>query len=95
MTDPESVKLIAQFGIGAALAAFMFLFYRRDVKGQLEAAKSDRAELMKLVQENVTAMVRLDATVANNTMAMGSAAQSIANNTSAINELRHAVSKSH
>lgn len=59
MFDPEFVKWFATLGIGGILAAFMFVFYRKDVHQFTELWKDTTQTLMTVVKENTTSNIKL------------------------------------
>lgn len=50
--DMEVAKWLTTLGIGGALAAFMFLLYRRDIKQYTDLWKSTTDQLILIVKEN-------------------------------------------
>jgi hypothetical protein len=56
--DAESGKFIATLGVGGILAAFMFLFYRRDVQIYTNLWKGQSEQLTQVVKENTAAITR-------------------------------------
>ena len=59
MGDLEVLKYMASFGTGGVLAWGMFMYYRRDVKG-------DRDTLIRIVQDNTKALTELIVYLRNN-----------------------------
>lgn len=57
--DLEFTKWLATLGIGGVLAAFMFTFYRKDVKQYTELWKNTTDQLMAVIKENTTSNVKL------------------------------------
>jgi hypothetical protein len=56
MLDPESVKWFATLGVGGILAAFMFLFYRKDARQFADMWAASSAAFAQIVKENTTAI---------------------------------------
>ena len=59
MIDPEFVKWFATLGIGGILAAFMFTFYRKDIKQYTELWKLATEQMMLIVKENTASISEL------------------------------------
>lgn len=59
MFDPEFIKWFATLGIGGVLAAFMFVFYRKDVQSYTELWKSTSTVLIDVIQKNTESNVKL------------------------------------
>lgn len=59
MPDPEFAKWLATLGVGGVLAAFMFLFYRKDVKQYTELWKLATEQFMTIVKENTASNAKL------------------------------------
>lgn len=59
MLDDEFVKWFTTLGIGGILAAFMFSFYRKDVKQYTELWKSATEQLINVVKDNTEANTKL------------------------------------
>lgn len=57
--NAEFIKWLATLGIGGILAAFMFTFYRKDVKQYTELWKAATDQLMNVVKENTEANTKL------------------------------------
>lgn len=57
--DLEFTKWLATLGIGGVLAAFMFTFYRKDVKQYTELWKNTTEQLMTVIKENTFSNVKL------------------------------------
>jgi hypothetical protein len=57
--DAEFVKWLATLGIGGVLAAFIFLFYRKDMKQYTELWRNATEQLMEIVQDNTASNTRL------------------------------------
>lgn len=65
MTDPEFIKWIVTLGVGGILAAFMFVFYRKDIKQYTELWKSQSDQLMTVVKDNTASNVKLVSLIEN------------------------------
>ena len=61
----EFAKWLITLGVGGVLAAFMFVFYRKDVKQYTELWKTQSDQLIKVVTENTASNVRLIALIEN------------------------------
>lgn len=59
MIDDEFVKWLTTLGIGGILAAFMFTFYRKDVKQYTELWKASTDQLISVVKENTASNIKL------------------------------------
>ena len=59
MIDLEFTKWLATLGIGGVLAAFMFTFYRKDVKQYTELWKAATDQLIMVIKENTASNVKL------------------------------------
>lgn len=59
MFDPEFVKWFATLGIGGILAAFMFVFYRKDVQMYTELWKDTTTMLIGVVKDNTASNWKL------------------------------------
>lgn len=57
--DVEFTKWLATLGIGGVLAAFMFMYYRKDVKQYTELWRSTAEMLMTTIKENTASNVKL------------------------------------
>jgi hypothetical protein len=57
--DPDFLKWVATLGVGGVLAAFMFMFYRRDVKLYTDMWKGQSDTLMNVVMENTASNTKL------------------------------------
>ena len=57
--DLEFTKWLATLGIGGVLAAFMFTFYRKDVKQYTELWKASTDQLILVIKENTASNVKL------------------------------------
>ena len=65
MFDAEFTKYLATLGIGGILAAFMFTFYRKDVKQFTSLWELMTAQLMTVVKENTASNSKLIAMLEN------------------------------
>ena len=54
--DSEFAKYLATLGVGGILAAFMFQFYRKDVKQYTELWRGQSEQLIQVVKENTVAI---------------------------------------
>ena len=61
--DPEFVKWFATLGVGGILAAFMFVFYRKDVKQYTTLWEAMANQLIVVIKENTASNVRLIALI--------------------------------
>lgn len=59
MLDPEFIQWAATLGVGGILAAFMFAFYRKDIKQYTDLWKSTADMLMGTVKENTASNIKL------------------------------------
>jgi hypothetical protein len=57
--DAEFTKWIITLGVGGVLAAFMFTFYRKDVKQYTELWRQITDQLIVVVKENTASNVKL------------------------------------
>lgn len=57
--DSEFVKWLVTLGVGGILAAFMFTFYRKDIKQYTELWKYTADTLMSVVKENTASNSKL------------------------------------
>jgi transcriptional/translational regulatory protein YebC/TACO1 len=57
--DLEFTKWLATLGIGGVLAAFMFTFYRKDVKQYTELWKNTTELVIAAIKENTASNVKL------------------------------------
>ena len=57
--DAEFTKWLVTLGVGGILAAFMFTFYRKDVKQYTELWKTATDQLMSIVKDNTASNTRL------------------------------------
>lgn len=55
----EFTQWLVTLGVGGALAAFMFTFYRKDVKQYTELWKAATDQLMAVVKENTASNTKL------------------------------------
>ncbi len=65
MFDAEFAKWLATLGVGGSLAAFMFSFYRKDVKQYTELWKMATDQLMTVVKENTSSNSKLISLIEN------------------------------
>lgn len=63
--DVDFVKWLSTLGVGGAIAGFMFLFYRKDVKTYTEQWKMVGEQLMSVVKENTASNVKLITMIEN------------------------------
>jgi len=63
MFDTEFIKWFATLGIGGILAAFMFMFYRKDVQQYTELWRTTADQLMTVVKENTVSNTKLIALI--------------------------------
>jgi phosphate/sulfate permease len=61
--DSEFVKWLTTLGVGGVLAAFMFHFYRKDVKQYTDLWREQTAMLLVVVKENTASNTRLVSSV--------------------------------
>jgi len=59
VVDAEFVKWLATLGVGGVLAAFMFVFYRKDVRIYTEMWKGQADILARVIQDNTASMTKL------------------------------------
>jgi hypothetical protein len=57
--DAEFTKWLVTLGVGGILAAFMFTFYRKDVKQYTELWRMTADQLMGVIKENTASNVKL------------------------------------
>ena len=62
-TDPWSFQWLATLGVGGTLAAFMFVFYRKDVRQYTDLWKSQSESLLAVVTANTAVVTKLEAVV--------------------------------
>jgi hypothetical protein len=65
LVDVEFTKWLVTLGVGGVLAAFMFTFYRKDVKQYTELWKFTVEQLMDVVKENTASNIRLMSLIEN------------------------------
>lgn len=53
------VNFLTTLGVGGALAAFMFILYRRDIKSYTDLWKNTAEQLIGIVKENTESNVEL------------------------------------
>lgn len=63
--DAEFTKWLVTLGVGGVLAAFMFMFYRKDVKQYTELWRAATDQLITVIKENTSANTRLIALIEN------------------------------
>lgn len=63
MWDTEFTKWLVTLGVGGILAAFIFSFYRKDIKAYTELWKSQTEMLLMVVKENTISNVKLTSAV--------------------------------
>lgn len=63
--DAEFTKWLATLGIGGILAAFMFTFYRKDVKQYTDLWKTTSEQLMAVVKDNTASNTKLISLIEN------------------------------
>ena len=63
--DAEFTKWLVTLGVGGVLAAFMFMFYRKDVRSYTELWKLATEQFMAIVKENTVSNQRLIAMLEN------------------------------
>ena len=61
----ELTKWLATLGIGGVLAAFMFTFYRKDIKQYTELWKAATDQMVGIVKDNTAAQSKLIALIEN------------------------------
>lgn len=61
--DTEFVKYLATLGVGGVLAAFMFHFYRKDVKTYTDQWRGQSEALMGVVKDNTQAVTEMNVAV--------------------------------
>lgn len=57
--DAEFTKWLITLGVGGVLAAFMFTFYRKDVKQYTELWKATSDQLIQVIKENTASNTKL------------------------------------
>ena len=70
------VRFLAPLGVGGALAAFIFYFYRRDVVGLVDTLRQERVQIIDIVKNNAEAMTKIEAAISMNTHVLESLAAS-------------------
>jgi hypothetical protein len=65
LLDVEFTKWLVTLGVGGVLAAFMFTFYRKDVKQYTELWRFTVEQLINVVKENTASNVKLMALIEN------------------------------
>lgn len=65
LEDPEFYKWLASLGVGGLLGAFMFMFYRKDVKQYTELWKMATDQFMSIVKENTASNAKLISLIEN------------------------------
>jgi hypothetical protein len=65
MLDAEFTKWIVTLGVGGVLAAFMFVFYRKDVKQYTELWKTATDQLIAIVKDNTAVNTKLVTMIEN------------------------------
>ena len=63
--DAEFTKWLVTLGVGGILAAFMFTFYRKDVRQYTELWKAATEQLMAVVRENTASNTKLVSLIEN------------------------------
>lgn len=63
--DAEFTKWLVTLGVGGILAAFMFTFYRKDVKQYTELWKATAEMLVGVVKENTGSNTKLISLIEN------------------------------
>lgn len=61
--DAEFVKWMATLGVGGVLAAFMFHFYRKDVRTYTDQWRGQSEALMGVVKDNTAAVTEMNVAV--------------------------------
>lgn len=59
VADAEFTKWLVTLGVGGILAAFMFMFYRKDVKQYTELWRATAEMLMGTIKENTASNTKL------------------------------------
>lgn len=64
--DQKQIEWFATLGVGGVVAAFMFMYYRRDVKyytelwkEQAEANREVISQMLRVIQDNTSALTKL------------------------------------
>jgi hypothetical protein len=63
--DAEFTKWLVTLGVGGVLAAFMFTFYRKDVRQYTELWKSTTDQLIGVVKDNTASNTKLIGLIEN------------------------------
>ena len=63
--DLELVKWLGTLGVGGALAAFMFYFYRQDVRTYTDQWRGQSDQLISVVKENTSTATHLIVAIDN------------------------------
>lgn len=63
--DTDFIKFLSTLGIGGVLAAFMFTFYRKDVRQYTELWKTSTDALISIVKENTASNTKLISLIEN------------------------------
>ena len=63
--DAEFTKWLVTLGVGGILAAFMFTFYRKDVKQYTELWKASTDQLITVVKESTASNIKLITMIEN------------------------------
>lgn len=63
--ETQFIQWLATLGVGGILAAFMFTFYRKDVKQYTELWRTTAEQLMAVVKENTASNTKLIALIEN------------------------------
>ena len=63
--SPALLQWFATLGVGGVLAAFMFMYYRKDVKQYTELWRVTAEMLMNTIKENTASNVKLIALIEN------------------------------
>ena len=63
--DAEFTKWLTTLGVGGALAGFMFMFYRKDIKQYTDLWKVVSDQLMLTIKENTTSNTKLITLIEN------------------------------
>jgi hypothetical protein len=59
VVDNEFIKWFATLGVGGVLAAFMFHFYRKDVRQYTDQWRGQSELLIGVIKENTSVLTRL------------------------------------
>lgn len=63
MLDPETIKWFTTLGVGGILAAFMFLFYRKDQKQFTELWQAQASQFASIIRDNTAAITAITGTI--------------------------------